>query len=63
MLPFFSLRDMPDLCPKGIDLDMKPSAPYFVPYFVLRLCPHTWGSKLNKMKIREHLQEGLPWFQ
>ena len=27
MLPFFSLRDMADLCPKGIDLDMKPSAP------------------------------------
>ena len=23
----FSLRDMADLCPKGIDLDMKPSAP------------------------------------
>ena len=27
VLPFISLRDMPDLCPKGIDLGMKPSAP------------------------------------
>ena len=27
MLPFFSLRVMPDLCPKGIDLGVKPSAP------------------------------------
>ena len=27
MLPFLSLRNMPDLCPKGIDLGMKPSAP------------------------------------
>ena len=23
-LPFFSLRNMPDLCPKGIDLGVKP---------------------------------------
>ena len=30
MLPF-SLRDMADLCPKGIDLDMKPSAPSYPP--------------------------------
>jgi len=27
VLPFFSLRIMPDLCPKGIDLGVKPSAP------------------------------------
>ena len=27
VLPFFSLRNMPDLCPKGIDLGVKPSAP------------------------------------
>ena len=33
MLPFFSLRNMPDLCPKGIDLSVKPSAPS---------CPPTW---------------------
>ena len=25
--PFFSLQNMPDLCSKGIDLGMKPSAP------------------------------------
>ena len=27
VLPFFSLRNMPDLYPKGIDLGVKPSAP------------------------------------
>ena len=27
VLPFFSLWNMPDLCPKGIDLGVKPSAP------------------------------------
>jgi len=27
VLLFFSLRDMPDLCPKGTDLGVKPSAP------------------------------------
>ena len=27
VLHFFSLQNMPDLCPKGIDLGMKPSAP------------------------------------
>ena len=29
VLPFFSQRNMPDLCPKGIDLGVKPSAPSF----------------------------------
>ena len=27
VLPFFFLRDMPDLCPKGVDLGVKPLAP------------------------------------
>ena len=27
VLPLFSLRNMPDLCPKGIDLGVKPSTP------------------------------------
>ena len=27
MLLFVSLRDIPDLCPKGTDLGVKPSAP------------------------------------
>ena len=27
VLPFFSLRNMPDLCPKGINLGVTPSAP------------------------------------
>ena len=28
MLLFLSLRDMPDLCPKGADLGVKTSAPF-----------------------------------
>ena len=49
VLPFFSLRNMPDLCPKGIDLGVKPSAPS---------CPLTYrsaciqGSQLNRLRIR-----------
>ena len=35
VLPFFSLRGMSDLCPKGIDLGMKPSAPSCPPTFPL----------------------------
>ena len=31
VLLFFSLRGMPDLCPKGIDLGVKPSAPFCPP--------------------------------
>ena len=33
VLPFFSLRGMSDLCPKGIVLGMKPSAPSCPPTF------------------------------
>ena len=40
VLPFFSLRNMPDLCPKGVDLGVKPSAPP-----VLLLCFRIWGYK------------------
>ena len=40
VLPFFSLRNMPDLCLKGIDLGLKPSAPSCPPtlpsYLVLQ---------------------------
>ena len=31
VLPFFSLLNMPDLCPKGVDLGVKPSAPPLSP--------------------------------
>ena len=37
VLPFFSLQNMPDLCPKGIDLGIKPSAPSCPP--TLLPCP------------------------
>ena len=33
VLLFFSLQDIPDLCPKGTDLGMKPSAPSCPIYF------------------------------
>ena len=59
VLPFFSLQNMPDLCPKGIDLGMKPSAPSCPPTY----CPRTRGSKLNKLKAREPPSERLLWSQ
>ena len=31
LLPFISLRSMPDLCPKGLDLGVTPSAPSCTP--------------------------------
>ena len=31
VFPFFSLRNMPDLCPKGVDLGVKASAPLCLP--------------------------------
>ena len=31
VLPFFSLWNMPDLCPKGVDLGVTPSAPSCLP--------------------------------
>ena len=33
VLPFSSLRNMPDLCPMGTDLGVTPSAPSCPPYF------------------------------
>ena len=40
LLPFFSLQNMPDLCPKGIDLGVKPLAlscpPTLPPYLGLQ---------------------------
>ena len=39
VLPFFSLQNMPDLCPKGIDLGVTPSAP-------------SWTTLLDEMEDR-----------
>ena len=48
ILPFFSLQDMPDLCPKkGTDLGVKSSA------LPVLLCPCTRGSKPSKLEVRE----------
>ena len=41
VLPFFSLQNMPDLCPKGIDLSVKPSAPSCLPILPLYQGPPT----------------------
>ena len=62
MLPFFSLRDMPDLCPKGIDLGMKPSAPSCPP--TLSLYPGLQTDQTESqetMPLSASFQEGLPW--
>ena len=48
MLLFFSLRGVPDLCPKARDLGVKPLAPFCPPAL-----PLTWSSKLSKLIVRE----------
>ena len=65
VLPFFCLRNMPDLCPKGIDLGVKPSAPSCP----LTL-PHTWDSKLGfklptwrSKQLLSQYDLRLLWFQ
>ena len=58
VLLFFSLRGVPDLCPKAIDLGVKPLAPFCPPAL-----PLTWSSKLSKLIVREPSPEGLLWFQ
>jgi len=44
VLPFFSLRNMPDLCPKGIDLSVAPSAPS---------CPPTLLDEMEDRRQKE----------
>ena len=60
VLTFFSLPNMPDLCPKGIDLGVKPSAPScpltLPPYLGLQV-------EQRELKAREPPSEGLPWSQ
>ena len=61
VLPFIFLRDMPDLCPKGIDLGMKSSAPSCPP--TLPLYP---GLQIDQTDQTESQgtpphPEGLPW--
>ena len=49
---------MPDLCPKGIDLGVKPSAPSCPP--TLPLYP---GLQTEQTESQRTSQEGLPWSQ
>ena len=50
VLPFLSLRNMPDLCPKGIDLGVKPSAPS---------CPPTLPPYLG-LQAEQTESQGIP---
>ena len=55
VLLFIFPQDIPDLCPKGADLVIKPLvAPCAI---TLHLCR---GSQLNRLRIRLPFQEGLP---
>ena len=47
VLPFFSLQNMPDLCPKGIDLGVTPSAPS---------CPPTLLDEMEDRRQSRFLQ-------
>ena len=51
MLPFFSLRNMPDLCPKGIDLGVTPSAPS---------CPPTLLDEMEDRRQRQKRKQVSP---
>ena len=55
VLTVFCLQNMPDLCPKGIDLGVTPSAPYCPP----TLPPYP-GLQTGQTGSP---QEGLPWSQ
>ena len=44
VLPFFSLRNMPDLCPEGIGLGVTPSAPS---------CPPTLLDEMEDRRQRD----------
>ena len=73
VLPFFSLQNRPDLCTKGIDLGVKPSAPScrptLSPYLGLqteqtesqRTPPSQEGLPLSQWRLK--LRSKLPWSQ
>ena len=51
VLPFFSLQNVPDLCPKGIDLGMTPSAPS---------CPPTLLDEMEDRRKRVEEKQASP---
>ena len=53
VLPFFPLRNMPDLCPKGIDLGVTPSAPS---------CPPTLLDEMEDRRQRDKEKQVSPVF-
>ena len=52
VLPFFSLWNMPDLCPKGIDLGLKPSAPSCPPTLPPYLGLHAEQTESQRTPLR-----------
>ena len=63
VLPFFSLRNMPNLCPKGIDLGVKPSAPScpptLPPYPGLR--DEMEDRRQRQREKEKHVSPVYPW--
>ena len=51
VLPFFSLKNIPDLCPKGIDLGVTPSAPS---------CPPTLLDEMEDRRQRDKEKQVSP---
>ena len=58
MFLFISLKDIPDLCPKGADLVCETFNSLLSSYFA----PWIWGSRLNTLRVRAPFQEELPLF-
>ena len=52
---FFSLQDLPDLCPKGADLGVKPLAPS-----CLLMLPLYLGLPTKQAENQVTFPEGLP---
>ena len=53
VLPFLSLQNMPDLCPKGIDLSVAPSAPS---------CPPTLLDEMEDRRQRDKEKQVSPTY-
>ena len=57
VLPFFSQRNMPDLCPKGIDLGVKPSAPSFATPVSVRSQTTLVSVETQTIEVRDEMED------
>ena len=57
VLPFFSLRNIPDLRPKGIDLGVKPSAPSFTSPVSVRPQTTLLSVKTQTIEVRDEMED------